>query len=275
MHVMKLVLNITEPLQRAAQRYFEAAKRARKKAKGARAAIERARKEAKEAQHAAPRIEKPSLKQKRKKEWYERFRWCLTSDGFLLVGGRDATTNEILIKKHTEKNDIVFHTDMAASPFVILKTKGKTPPDTSLEEAAGFVAIHSRAWKLGLSTTEVFHVRPDQVSKEAKAGEVLPKGSFMIYGKTTYHHPRVEAAVGLLNGSVLAGPISAVTHHCKQAIQIKPGRMKKSEAAKQLRNELGGGELDDYLSALPSGGISIVKEKQTKKRTATAKATRR
>jgi len=43
------------------------------------------------------------------KEWYEKFRWFISSDDFLILGGRDATSNEIVIKKHTEKNDLVFH----------------------------------------------------------------------------------------------------------------------------------------------------------------------
>ena len=45
----------------------------------------------------------------RKKLWYERFRWFITSDGLLAIGGKDATSNDILIKRHTEENDLIFH----------------------------------------------------------------------------------------------------------------------------------------------------------------------
>ena len=29
------------------------------------------------------------------KEWYEKFRWFYSSEGFLCIGGRDSTTNDI------------------------------------------------------------------------------------------------------------------------------------------------------------------------------------
>ena len=37
-------------------------------------------------------------------KWFEKLRWFLTSDGFLVVGGRDANTNETIVKKYLDNN---------------------------------------------------------------------------------------------------------------------------------------------------------------------------
>ena len=53
----------------------------------------------------------------RKKNWYERYRWFFTSDGFLAIGGRDAASNSAVVRKHLVKNDKIFHGDIFGSPF--------------------------------------------------------------------------------------------------------------------------------------------------------------
>src|SRR3989338_3552604 len=102
-----------------------------------------------------------------KKEWYEKLRWFFTSKGHLAIGGRDAMTNELVIKKHTDASDLVFHTDMAGSPFFVLKLgEGEEASDQELEEVGSATALFSRAFKLGFASTQVFYVRPEQVTKE-------------------------------------------------------------------------------------------------------------
>jgi len=85
-------------------------------------ALERTKKKLKKIMKKQPTdFEAPTIVKKRKREWFEKFRWFYSSEGFLVVGGRDATTNEILIKKHTDKDDLVFHTDAINAIFA-------TPP---------------------------------------------------------------------------------------------------------------------------------------------------
>ena len=91
----------------------------------------------------------------------------------LFIAGRDATTNEIIVKKHTDKNDIVYHSELPSSPFGTLKTKGKKPSKECLEECAQFVACYSKAWKTGITVADIFYVNPNQVSKEAPSGEFI------------------------------------------------------------------------------------------------------
>jgi len=174
-----------------------------------------------------------------------------------VIGGRDATTNEIVVKKHTVADDIVFHTDMAGSPFLILKCENKKPSEQSLKEVADATCSFSRAWKLGLGSQKIFHVNPDQVTKEAKAGEYLTKGSFMIKGKTNYIDNKINAAVGIADdGAVMAGPVEAIKKHCRQYVELEQGSEKTSAIAKKILKKIGG-DLDEIIRAMPSGGCRI------------------
>ena len=109
----RLILNLKKSIEENASDYFEKAKKIKKKMKGAQDALKKSLKKLKELEAKKEKYDKEEEKGKklreRKKEWYEKFRWFLSSDGFLVIGGRDATSNEIVIKKHTEKNDLVFH----------------------------------------------------------------------------------------------------------------------------------------------------------------------
>jgi hypothetical protein len=162
----------------------------------------------------------------------------------------------MVIKKHAQDDDLVFHTDMAGSPFVLVKAEGDTIPDTTKTEAATFTLAYSKAWKRGLKTADVFHVSPDQVSKEAQAGEYLPKGSFMIYGDTTYIEVEMNFAVGNHDGRAMGGPLTAVSHHCDDYVEVRQGRDKTSDVAKQIRHHIGG-DLDDIIRILPAGGVTL------------------
>lgn len=258
---MEIILDLKKSIEENAGDYFERAKKARKKAQGAALAVEKAKKklellQAKDALKKEKETKAKQTQEKRiaSKKWHHKFRWFISSDGFLVVGGRDATTNEILIKKHTEKNDIVFHTEMPASPFVVIKSEGKKIPDTTISEAAEFTASYSSAWKRGLSSVEVFHVNPDQVSKEAKSGEFIARGAFMIYGKKNIVNTQMNLAIGLTteDEEIMAGPLSAVKSHCGKSVQIVQGDEKTSDTAKKIQKKMGG-ELDEIIRVLPQG----------------------
>jgi predicted ribosome quality control (RQC) complex YloA/Tae2 family protein len=255
---MRLTLDITKSVEENASHYFELAKHARKKAEGAKDALEDTKKKLllleKEIQTKEAEAQQKASKKERKKEWYEKFRWFYTSDDFLVIAGRDSTTNEIIIKKHTDKQDIVFHTEMAGSPFAAFKTAGKEPSKLALEETAEFVAAYSKAWKLGRTLMEVFYVNPDQVTKEAPSGEYVSKGSFMIYGQKSFFTIPVKLYIGKMeDGKVMSGPLSAVKKHCKEYIEIIQGNDKNSTIAKTIKSKLAADDLDDILKLIPPG----------------------
>jgi predicted ribosome quality control (RQC) complex YloA/Tae2 family protein len=259
---MEIEFDLKKSVDENAGTYFNLAKKAKKKLEGAKNALKVSKKKLDQLQKQEEKFwkeeEKKQEKKERKKEWYEKFHWFISSEDFLCIGGRDATSNEIIIKKHTEKEDLVFHTDMAGSPFFVIKN-GQEAKEITIEETAQAVAVYSRAWKLGHTSADVFYVKPDQVSKEAQAGEYMSKGSFMVRGKTTYLHPKVQYAIGLLNEEIIGGPITAIKNKTKNFVTVIPGREKKSAAAKKIRSKLKGGDLDDIIKFLPAGGAEIKK----------------
>ena len=127
------------------------------------------------------------------------------------------------------------------------------------EECAQATASYSRAWKLGVSVLDVFYVKPEQVSKKTKAGEYMPKGAFMIYGKTTYLRPELKLAVGVKNEKIIAGPVNAVKKKSDKCVVITQGRRKSSEIAKKIRSKIGG-DIDEIIRMLPAGGCELKNE---------------
>jgi predicted ribosome quality control (RQC) complex YloA/Tae2 family protein len=57
----------------------------------------------------------------RKPFWFEKFYWFISSENFLVISARDSQQNEMLIKKYTRKDDIVFHTQIQGSAFTVVK----------------------------------------------------------------------------------------------------------------------------------------------------------
>ncbi len=256
---MRISLDITKTPEQNAAFYYEKAKKAKKKLEGAQKALETSRKKLKHLllmQETEAEQKEEEKKRKLEKKWFEKFRWFISSEGLLVVGGRDATTNEILVKKHTDANDIVFHAEMAGSPFFIIKTEGKSCSEETLKEAAVATASFSRAWKLGVSFAEVYHVSPEQVSKQTKAGEYMGKGAFMVYGKKNIINGEIKLAIGNYQDKAMCGPLTAVKKNCEKHVEIIQGREKTSDTAKRVKRRIGCG-LDEIIAALPSGGCRI------------------
>jgi len=262
---MEIELNLKLSLEQNASIYYEKAKKAKKKLGGAIIALNESKLELekleKERDKVLLEIEKEieqdekeeERKQIRKSFWYDKFRWFFASNGMLVVGGRDSTSNDILVKKHMENTDLVFHTDSPGSPFFLLKTGGEEVDPKVLEEVAIATVCFSRSWKLGLGNGEVFYVNPDQVSKEAESGEYMSKGSFMVRGKRNIIRVSLELAVGMLeDGRLMCAPVKSVSANCPHYITIMQGDEKKSDFAKKVVNKVGGG-LDEVMHILPAG----------------------
>ncbi len=258
---MEIKIHLNKSLEENAALCFDKAKKLKKKIQGAREALEEQNKKLEKLKkEESKRILKEEKIKKTEKKWFHKFRWFISSEGFLVIGGRDATTNEIVIKKHTNPEDLIFHTEMAGSPFVVIQTNSnpnhKTGEET-IKEAAVFCASYSRAWQQGTTETDVYYITPEQVSKEAQHGEYLNKGAFMIRGKKNYLRAKLDIALGLSNtgDGVMVGPLSAVKKHCKEYVIIKQGSKKLSDIAKKIQKTIHA-ELDEIIRSLPQG-VSI------------------
>lgn len=42
----------------------------------------------------------------RKVHWFEKFNWFITSENYLVISGRDAQQNELVVKRYMKKGDL-------------------------------------------------------------------------------------------------------------------------------------------------------------------------
>ena len=255
-------LFVQESLEANAERYYELVKKFKKKRKGAFAAMER--------MVITPKKQKTVIPL-RKKKWYHRFRWCYTSDGVLMVGGKDAGTNEEIVKKYLQGGDTFVHADVHGGSVIILK--GKTEKN---DEVAQFAASYSNAWKNGHLTADVYAASPNQVSKTPEAGEYVARGGFIIRGERTYtRNVGLGVAIGLQvtpELGVIGGPIEAVKSRAEHYVILRPGQYEPNDVAKKILRILRDKYGDEWKSMknvlnsesiaafVPPGGSDITEE---------------
>lgn len=98
------------------------------------------------------------------------FRKFLTSSKKLVLAGRDAGSNEEVVKQ-AGKDEAVLHTKARGSPFCYIGGKASI---SDIKEAAVFCAAYSQAWKKAKSKKDVevhvFKGRDIYKSKDMKIG---------------------------------------------------------------------------------------------------------
>ncbi len=236
---LRFSLNLRRTLFENAAEFYERGKRAKQKSAGALTALKESRRKLAEIEQSIREAEaqkkvkpievmKELVKRKvERKEWYEKFRWFRSSDGLLVVAGKDAVSNEVLVKKYAEKDDAVFHADVVGAPFVLVKTEGKVPSEQTLREAGEFAAAFSRAWREGVSSTDVYWVRPSQLTKSGPSGEYVPHGAFAVNGKRNWmRNVSLKLAVGVVDDEkvrFVGGAVDAVKAETKAYVTFVPG----------------------------------------------------
>jgi len=251
-------LDLRSKLFDSAAKFYELGKKAKQRFAGAKAALEETRKKLAALEEKIMELEaagafKPSIsveeeiakRRIKRKEWFEKFRWFKSSDGFLVVAGKDAVSNEVLIKKYMAPKDIVFHADIVGAPFVVVKTDGKQPSQRCLKEAAEFAAAYSRGWREGFATADVYWVKPEQLSKAGPSGEYVPRGAFLISGKRNWmRNTPLRIAIGTIIDektgelSFVGGPVDAVKAETKAYIVVVPGDTNGKELCKLILKKL-------------------------------------
>jgi len=267
--------------QQNAENFYSISKKSRKKLEGARKALNSSLEKLKTSRlekEVIPTKQKQMIKN-RKKKWFEKFRWFISSDDLLIIGGRDIKTNEIVFRKHLSDNDIFLHADFKGSPAVVIKNKSGVIPESTIIEAAQFTVAYSSAWKSKYMTADAYWVNSDQVSLTPPSGQYLPKGSFMIRGKKNYiKNVSMDLAIGIIKEDnfyiPITGPLNAIKKQSSIYLKIKPGNKKRSEVAKEIKQyfirRIGIDEeekskiinipLDEIIRLLP-GEAEIIKEK--------------
>ena len=252
--------------------YFDEAKKMKSKSEEAVKQIEKTKKEItdlerKEVAKATAEEKKSvqaSAQPATKKEWYHVYHWFMTSDGFLVIGGKSAGQNEEVVKKHLTAEDMFFHADIKGGSVVVLKN-GKNAPDSSIEQAAQFAACNSNAWKVGYATIDVYSAPKDQVSKSPPPGEYLEKGSFFISGTKRYFRGMpLKLLIGKMTeehgGKVECVPEKYDMNVFSTCFVMEPGRLDKNVVAEKLSRQLSV-KKDDLLPKIPAGATSFMKMK--------------
>lgn len=264
----KIAIDSKIPIPENAEIYYEKAKKVRRKIEGVLIAIKSTKKQLKEMEDkrdiAMENVMVPQKRVKKELKWFEKLRWFISSDNFLVIGGRDANTNEALVKKYLDNDDIYLHSDIHGAASVAIKTGGEEVSDNTLKESAIFAASFSSAWSKNYGTQDVYWVHPYQVSKTPESGKFLVKGSFIIRGKRNHiRGVNLKIAVGIVDYEgkrIMAGPIDAVKVHTDNFVIIKPGYTKKEVIAKKILHKINENNiiaLDDVVRVLPSGKCDI------------------
>lgn len=246
----------TKSLEANASSYFDKSKEMDRKAERTREVI------------ASKAVSKPKKKivKNQNIEWFERFRWFITTDGEIAVGGKDARSNELVVKKYLKNNDRYAHADIHGAPSVVVKNiNGIQPSEQSMLEACNFSLSYSKAWGARVSGGHSFWVENDKVSKTPNTGEFLAKGAFVIRGKRNWHRNlELNVAIGLISydGTLkfMGGPISSIEKHSEKYVIFRPGFTERKIVIRKLSEALSA-ESTDIEKLLPSGGFDLVRSK--------------
>jgi predicted ribosome quality control (RQC) complex YloA/Tae2 family protein len=261
-------INFRKTVAENAEKAYDDNKKLRSKLTGAKKSI----KKTKELIDIAKKKEKIEYDKKEivfKKDkilWFERFRWFISNEGNIIIGGKDAKSNEIVVKKYLKEGDRYAHADIQGAPSIIIKSKGLKDEkieisEKTLDEACIFAASFSKAWKQ-FAEAQAYWVLPEQVSKTAQSGEFVPKGAFIIRGKRNYKKCKLELAVGKISINdefkIMCGPIDSVKKMAESYVIIQPGEIKKSDLAHKL-SKVFKISVDNIDRVLPPGGAIIIK----------------
>ena len=197
-----------------------------------------------------------------KRFWFETFKWFITSEGKLVIAGRDTHSNDSIVKKHLKDPDVYVHADIHGAPSVILKD-GSKASEQELREACWFALAQSKAWMAGSSEGGAFWAYPDQVSKTPNAGEFVPRGAFIIRGKRNWeYHLPLELAVGEITyeGSrkIMCAPTEVIEKCSEKYYVIKPSKEKNGRINGDIAKAMEVPE-EEISRILPPGSIEIVR----------------
>jgi len=244
-------------------KFFSEYKEISKKINGLINAINETERKINELKKGLEEINKLIIVKEMKKEWYERFRWTFSSQGFLIIGGKDAKQNEILVKKYMDEKDVFVHSDVPGGSVVIIKSNGLEVPEETKREAVSFAVIYSKAWKAGLSAADGYWVMANQVSKKPPSGEFLKKGSFMIYGERNYirNVPLILfLGVKIVDKEfkIIVGNENFVKNNSIAFVKLVPGDLKGEILARKIKELLikrASNEYREIINAIPNNEI--------------------
>lgn len=110
-----------------------------------------------------------------------------SSDGYAILVGRNNKQNDKLTTKIANKSDIWLHVHNITGSHVIIETDGKTPPDSTIEDACILAVHHSRAKTSAQVPVDYCLVKYVKKPNNSKPGMVV-----FTHNKTAYITPDEE-----------------------------------------------------------------------------------
>jgi len=186
---------------------------------------------------------------------YMSYRWFFTSEGALVVGGKNEDQNEQALKHFRKPHYTVMHTSKPGSPFMIIQSDEPTKKD--LEECAIFCACFSKEWKGAKSggkiDIDVFNGADIFKNKDMKTGTFGVNKKKKVKAKP-------ELMVIIQKGKIRAVP--KVKRDEESLAVITPGKMDKEEATAKIVKKIKVKYLlpvskEEVMQAIPSGNMSV------------------
>ncbi len=244
-----------------AGKYYDKAKKAKEKLDGAKKSLEETKSKLLNVEVEKEKRRR-KIKRQTKKFWFEKYRWFISSDNNIVIAGRDAKTNDKIVKKYLSDKDRYAHAEIHGAPSVVIKNRDEEFSDQTLKEACEFALTFSKAWNAKIGAGTAYWVLPDQVSKTPPTGEFLPRGAFIVRGrKNVITNIEMKLAVGKMEyegvKKVMCAPLSAVETHCKSYIVFEPGEMKKNLFVRKLCG-IFDVEHEEVARILPPGDVKVI-----------------
>ena len=240
----QIKIDLKESPYQIAERYYSLSKKAERKIPAAEASIKEMMSQLTTAEETKGDLlaEDEVKVLRRPRKWFEKYHWAQTTNGFLIIAGKDARTNEEIVRRRLTESDLFFHASIQGAPHTLLlvdSSEGE-PTDDDLIDAAVIAGSYSRAWKRGTGAIDVYHVLGTQVSFSAPSGEYVPRGGAIVRGKRINHSGvPLELGIGIEFfeswAQIIAGPVNPIQKRCKSYVKIFPGDIPKSKIAKEVR----------------------------------------
>ncbi len=267
---MNVKLEFRRDVNENALMHYEMSKKDKRKIEGAKRAIKNTKKEIEEAEKFG--LEKEKKREATVKFWFDRYKWFSSSKGNLVIAGRDAKTNEEVVKKYLEKGDRYAHAEAGGAPSTVVKSGGDEVDEKTCKEACQFALIHSKEWKRGISSGTAYWVKPYQVSKTAESGESLPTGAFVIRGTRNYIRDLPLEAVLVETEyrekrKVMCTPSFTFENSdgYDKYVKFIPGKKRSGEFAKEM-SEFFKVPLEEIQKILPPGGVNVTEKIERKEK---------
>ena len=184
---------------------------------------------------------------------YRNYRWFLTSDKKLVVGGKSDTQNELVIRNFLKPSYTIMHTALPGSPFMIILSDNPSKKDVG--ETAIVTGCFSQQWKLNKKKIEIDIFKGEMIYKTKS----MKLGTFGIKGDKKSMKITPELVLVIQRGKLKAVP---KTTNEKKLVKITSGNLSKEKAAEEIagimRNKFHYPvSKEEIMQAIPSDKIKI------------------